>query len=43
MICIGDKGGVKIFECKDCYININYYGNMVIKWNNMIVLSVIKL
>lgn len=31
MICIGDKGGVKIFECKDCYININYDGNMDIK------------
>lgn len=31
MTCIGDKGGAKTSECKDCYININYHGNMATK------------
>lgn len=31
MTCIGDKGGAKTSECKDCYININYDGNMATK------------
>lgn len=29
MTCIGDKGGAKTSECKDCYIN--YDGNMATK------------
>lgn len=28
MKCIGNKGGAESSECKDCYININYVGNM---------------
>lgn len=28
MKCIGDKGTVKASECNDCYINMNYVGNM---------------
>lgn len=31
MTCIGDKGGAKTSECRDCYININYDGNMATK------------
>lgn len=28
MKCIGEKGTVKTSESKDCYININYVGNI---------------
>lgn len=42
MKTIGNKGGTKTSECKDCYINMNFVWNMATRYNNTIDLSAIK-